>query len=169
MLWIWLAIAAALLGPALLAWGVRGFAFVLSCEPGPAICHGMPLGNYLHSLLDLAWLIGTNTFETLMVALAAAIAALFAKRPLFAALTLLALPLAALILPSFAVFYSTYADCMPNEAGVGDCVLWGSHMGMAFHRAAMAPWIIYAIMPFAFALSLMVGAIGFVFCRERNS
>jgi len=168
-LWVWFILAMALLGPALLAWGVRGIAFAFSCKPGPEICHGLPLGYVLHSTLDLAWFIGTNTFAALMVALAAGIAALFAKRPLFAALSLLALPLATLVLPSFAVFYSTYGGCQPNESGIGDCLLWGSHMGMAFHHAAMAPWLIYALMPYAFALSLMVGAIGFMFCRERRA
>lgn len=165
---VWLLCAVILLGPSILVWIVRGTALAFSCAPGTSICHGMPLGNGMRDTLTLAWFIGTNTFVALMVGLAASIAALFARKPLLAGVSVLFLPLAALVLPTFAVFFSTYDGCQVNEAGVGDCLLWGTNMGMSFHQAAMAPWLIYGIVPYSFAIALMIGAIGFMFCRARN-
>ena len=74
--------------------------------------------------------------------------------------------LAALVLPTLAVYTALYSGCEANEAGVGDCILWGARMGMSFHRAAMAPWIVYGVVPYSFTLALMVGAIGLLFFRQ---
>ena len=134
---------------------------------GPGLCHGIALGGGLRDTLHLAWFAGTDTTITLAIAFAAAIAALIARRPLLAGLSLLILPIIGLVLPVLAVFFSSYDGCEVNEAGVGSCVLWGAHMGTAFHTAAVAPWLIYAIVPYSFALALMVGVIGFLFFRRR--
>ncbi len=166
---VWAFCAIVLLGPSLLVWIVRGTALAFSCAPGTDLCHGMNLGGGLRDTLNLAWFVGTNTFVALLIGFAASIAALFAKKPLLAGLSVFLLPLGALVLPTLAVSLSTYNGCPVNDAGVGDCVLWGAHMGMSFHRAAMAPWLIYGIVPYSFALAIMTGVIGFMFCRARTS
>lgn len=165
-IWLWLLLAFVLLGPSLLVGIVRGAALGFSCAPGPALCHGMALGTYFRDALDAAWLIGTDTFATPLIALASAIAALFARRPLLAGFSMFVFPLAALLLPIAAVTYSTYPGCAPNDSGIGDCTLWGAKMGMSFHHAATAPWLVYGLAPYCVALALMIGVIGFLFCRK---
>jgi hypothetical protein len=164
---LWFLCAAVLLGPSLLVWAVRGVALAFSCAPGTLLCHGISLGGGLRETLNVAWFVGDNTFVALMIGFAASIAALFARRPLLAGLSVLLLPLGALVLPKYAVAASTYKGCPVNDAGVGDCLLWGSHMGMSFHRAAFVPGLLYDIFPYSFALAIMVGVIGFIFCRRR--
>lgn len=166
---VWTLIAAVLLGPSLLVWIVRAAAFGFQCAPGPGSCHGIPLGGGLRDTLNLAWLIGDNTTPVVLLGIAAAIAALFARRPLLAALSALVLPMATLVLPTMAVFTSTYDGCASNEAGVGSCTLWGAQMGMSFHRATLAPWLLYDVVPYAFAAAIMLGLIGWMFCREKRS
>jgi hypothetical protein len=39
---------------------------------------------------------------------------------------------------------------------------------MSFHYAARAPWLLYDVAPYAFAASIMLGLIGWMFCRERR-
>jgi hypothetical protein len=163
----WFVCAAVLLGPSLLVWAIRGAALAFSCTPGTGVCHG--LGEGLRAALNIAWFVGDNTFIALMIGFAASIAALFARRPLLAGLSVLLLPLGALMLPKYAVALSTYKGCAVNDAGIGDCLLWGSHMGMSFHRAALVPGLIYDIFPYSFALAMMVGVIGFIFCRRRDA
>lgn len=164
---VWLLCAAILLGPSILVWAIRGIALAFSCMPGMGTCHGFSLGGALRLALNAAWFVGDNTFVALMIGFAASIAALFARRPLLAGLSVLLLPLGALMLPKYAVAMSTYNGCPVNDAGVGDCLLWGSHMGMSFHRAALVPGLIYDVFPYSFALAMMVGVIGFIFCRRR--
>ncbi len=164
---IWAVIVLATIGPALLAWVVRAVAFAYRCKPGPAPCHGIALGGGLHDMLDLAWLIGTETSSVVLVAIAAAIAALCAKKPLLGGLSAFVLPPATLMLPTMAVYVSTYDGCAVNEAGAGSCLLWGAKMGMSFHNAAMAPWLLYEIMPYSVAAAVMLGVIGWAFCRQK--
>lgn len=164
---IWALCTAVLAGPSVLVWLVRATGYALQCVPGPGLCHGIALGGGLRDTLDLAWFAGTGTLFALGLAFVAAIAALIARRPLLAGLSLLILPIIGLVLPTLAVFFSSYDGCEVNEAGIGSCALWGAHMGMAFHTAAIAPWLIYAIVPYSFALALMVGVIGFLFFRRR--
>lgn len=165
---VWALIAAIFLGPSLLAWIVRASAFGLGCAPGPAECHGLALGGGFRDTLNLAWLIGTNTVFVVLLGVLAAITALCARRPLLAALSALVLPICALALPTLAVFVSRYHGCAVNEAGIGTCRLWGAQMGMSFHTAATAPWLLYDIVPYSFAAALMLGLIGWAFCRERQ-
>jgi hypothetical protein len=166
---IWTLIAALLLGPSLLVWIVRGVAFGFGCAPGPELCHGIAIGGGLRDTLNLAWFVGGDTTLLVLFAIAAAIAALFARRPLLAALSALVLPMAVLVLPTLAVYVSAYHGCAANESGVGSCALWGAKMGMSFHRAALAPWWLYDVVPYAFAAAIMLGLIGWMFCRERQS
>ena len=164
---VWWLCAALLLGPSLLVWTVRLIALAMRCEPGPLPCRGIALGAGLQDTLDLAWFIGANAAACLAVGFVAAIAALRLRRPAMAGISVLLLPPAALVLPTLAVFTTLYSGCEINDAAVGSCSVWGAAMGMTFHRAAMAPWIIYGIVPYAFALALMIGAIGFLFFRPR--
>ncbi len=163
---IWAVVVLATIGPALLAWVVRTVAFAYRCAPSTQPCHGIPLGAGLRDTLDLAWAVGFNTLPIVLAGIVAAIAALCAKRPLLGGMSAFALPLAALGLPTLAVYVSTYDGCAVNEAGVGSCLLWGAPMGMSFHNAAMAPWLLYEIMPYSVAAAVMLGLIGWAFCRR---
>lgn len=164
---VWWLCAALLLGPSLLVWTVRLIALAMHCAPGPLPCRGISIGDGFQDTLDLAWFIGANAAACLAVGFVAAIAALKLRRPAMAGISVLLLPPAALVLPTLAVFTTLYNGCEINDAAVGSCAVWGAAMGMTFHRAAMAPWIIYGIVPYAFALALMIGAIGFLFFRPR--
>jgi hypothetical protein len=164
---VWTSCVALLVVPAILAWFVRGTAYAMSCAPGPDACRGIALGGGMRDALNLGWTISLNTLICVLVSLVAALAALKARHPLLAALTMLLLPTAALALPAFAVFTVTNADCMPNEAAVGECVLWGTKMGMSVHNAVMAEYDLFGMVPYTFALALMVGVVGFLFFRPR--
>lgn len=163
---VWSACIVLLLGPSLLVWIVRSVGFAAQCSPGPELCRGIPLGGGLRDALFLAWSVGTNTLILMTIALVAAIAGLFAKRPLLAASTLLLLPLATLMLPMAAVYSAMYQGCPVSEAGIGDCTLWGAQMGMSFHLAASVPWLIYGFAPYSFSLALMLGIIGWFFIHQ---
>src|ERR1700710_1072346 len=156
---IWAACVTILLGPSLLVWIVRGVALAAQVAPGPQLCRGMAL--------DLAWSVSTDARLLIALSLVAAVACLFARRPLLAASTLLLLPLAAPLLPMAAVYSAMYQGCPVSEAGIGDCTLWGAQMGMSFHTAAGVNWLVYGFAPFTFALSLMVGIIGWFLTRTR--
>jgi hypothetical protein len=164
---IWAACVAVLMGPALLAWIVRGIAFAEKCAPGPETCRGLPLGGGLRDLLALTWSINSNTMLLIGIALIATLASLFARKPLRAALTLLLLPLAALIVPMALVYTAMYPGCTVSEAGIGSCVLWGAEMGMSFHSAAGVQWQIYGFVPYSFALALVLGIIGLFLMRAK--
>jgi hypothetical protein len=155
--------------PALLVWIVRGAALAMSCAPSPDLCHGLALGGGLHDALDLAWFVSLDTLLVVAISFIASISMLVARRPLVAALTMLLLPIAALALPALAVFSAWNADCMPNEEAVGDCLLWGAKLGMSAHNAVAAEYAIFGLVPYTFALSLMIGVIGFVFFRPYES
>jgi hypothetical protein len=101
------------------------------------------------------------------IALVATLAAFFARRPLRAALTLLLLPLAALIVPMALVYTAMYPGCTVSESGIGSCPLWGTEMGMSFHAAASVQWQVYGFVPYTFALALMLGIIGLFLMRPR--
>jgi hypothetical protein len=146
---------------------VRLDALSMGCEPGPDFCRGMALGAGLRDALGFAWLIGSSPLASFAIACASAVLALRMRRPLVASLSVMILPLAVLVLPTLAVYTALYPGCQANEAAVGDCRLWGAQMGMSFHRAAMAPWIIYGAAPYCFALALMIGAVGLLFFRPR--
>jgi hypothetical protein len=162
-MWAWWFCVALLVGPSVLVWLVRLSALGMGCEPGPDLCRNMAIGSGLHDTLDLAWLIGSNSLASMAIAFVAAGIALKMRRPLMASLSLMILPLAALVLPTLAVYTALYSGCEANEAAIGSCQLWGTAMGMSFHRAAMAPWIIYGIVPYSFTLALMIGAVGMLF------
>jgi hypothetical protein len=163
------AAATILLAPSALVWFVRATALGLQCAPGPALCRGQMLGGGLRDALALAWVVGADPMIAIGIAFIGAVAAMIARRPLSAGLSMLILPIAAVILPTLAVWSSMYDGCQANEAGVGDCTLWGAQMGMAFHTAARVPGMIYDIAPYSFALALMVGAIAFLFFRPEEA
>jgi hypothetical protein len=165
---IWAVCVALLLVPSLLVWIVRGAAYAVQCQPGPAPCHGMMLGGGLRDALALAWGVSTNTLFLIAVSVAATLAAFVARRPLLGTLSLLLLPILALALPMLAVFTSRYGDCAVNSDGIGNCTLWGARMGMSFHTAASVPDIIYSLMPYSLSLTLMLGLLGFFFARPRE-
>src|SRR5437868_5031447 len=156
---IWGVCCALLVAPSLLVWGVRGTAYALHCAPGPQLCNNMTLGAGLRDALELAWALPMNSLLLLIIAFTAAIAAVFARRVLLGAITLIAVPIIALLLPMLAVFNSTYSECQVNDGGVGDCPLWGANMGMAFHQAANVNDLVYGFAPYTFAAALMLGVL----------
>jgi len=163
----WVLCVALLLGPALLAWAVRGVALAAQCAPGPDACRGVPLGAGLRDTLALDWMIVTNSLVLVGISILATLAAFRSYRPLLGTLSLMLLPLLALVLPMLVVFVSKYDDCPVSTDGIGSCTLWGAPMGMTFHTAATVPDIIYGISPYTFALTLMLGLLGFFFARPR--
>ena len=165
---IWGVCVSLLLGPSLLVWIVRGAALAMQCQPGPQLCRGMMLGGGLRDALMLAWGVSTNTFFLIAVSIAATLAAFVARRPLVGTLSLLLLPILALVLPMLAVLTARHDDCAVNNDGIGNCTLWGAPMGMSFHTAASVPDIIYGLMPFSFSLTLMLGLLGWFFARPRE-
>jgi hypothetical protein len=162
---LWGLCAALLVGPSVLVWIVRLAA--LGCEPGPGLCHGLALGGGLRDTLALAWVIGSNTFLALLIALISAVLALSVRKPLLASMGLLLFPISAVLLPIAAVYASMYDGCQINEDGIGDCVLWGAKMGMSFHEAAVVASGLSDTMPYSIALALMVGVVAFVFFRPK--
>lgn len=164
----WLVCVALLVVPSVLVWFVRGAAMAMSCDPTPDLCRGMALGGGMRDTLELAWFVGLDTLLCVGIAFLAAIAALKARRPLLAALSMLLLPILALGLPAFAIYTVTTADCMPNEAGVGQCLLWGAKLGMSAHDAILAENALFDLVPYTFSLALMVGMVGFLFFRPRR-
>jgi hypothetical protein len=158
---------ALLLGPSLLVWSVLAVGYTAHCPPGPGLCHGMTLGGGLRDTLTLAWGISTDPLLLIAISIAATLAGFFARRPLLGTMSLLLLPILALVLPTLAVYNAKYVDCPVSSDGIGSCTLWGAQMGMSFHTAASVPDIIYGITPYSFSLTLMLGLLGWFFARPR--
>jgi hypothetical protein len=158
---------AVLLGPSLLVWIIRGAGFAAQCVPGPQLCDGMTLGGGLHDALALAWVVGTDVVLLIALATIAAVACFATRRPLSGGLSLLFLPILPSLLPMLAVYVSRYDGCSINPDGIGTCVLWGMAMGRAFHTAATVPDLIYGLVPYSFAIALMVGTIGWFLARPK--
>ena len=170
---IWLVLSLGLLAPSIGVWLLRGTAFAFHCVPGPQPCSAlpawMPLGQSLRGALDLAWALALNDNLLLAGGIAAAVAALCARRPVAAFVSAVSLAPASLLLPVLAVSSATYAGCAANEGGVGDCRLWGTSMGMSFHNAAVAPWVLYTLAPYCAAAAVMLGLVGLIFVRRRTA
>jgi hypothetical protein len=163
----WAISVAVLLGPAALVWIVRAVGYAAQCAPGPALCHGMPLGAGLRDALSLSWAVSLNTWFLIGLSIFATLAAFRAYRPMLGTLTLLLLPILSLVLPMIAVLVSRYEDCPVSSDGIGSCMLWGAAMGMSFHNAAMARDLVYGIVPYTFALTVMLGLLGFFFAHPK--
>lgn len=156
-----------LLGPSLLVWVIRGVGFTAQCAPGPGLCHGMMLGGGLRDALSLAWGVGTDILLVLVLTTIIAVACFAARRPVSGVLCLLLLPVLPSLLPMLAVFVSRFDGCEISPDGVGDCTLWGAHMGRSFHIAATVPDMIYGFVPYSFALALMIGLVGWFLARPK--
>lgn len=167
---IWSVCAATLLLPSLLVWIVRGAAYAMQCIPGADLCQGHAFGAGLRDTLTFAWALPAASIGIFVgIAFLAALAALFARKPLLAAASMLLLPIAALVFPMTAVLSAVYPGCSFNEAGVGECVLWGTQQGMSFHYASSVQTAIYGFAPYSFALSLMIGILGWFFARPHHA
>jgi hypothetical protein len=166
-LYVWAVCAGVLIGPSLLVWLVRLLALATHCGPGPDPCGGMILGIPMRDTLGLASAFGSDQALGLAIAFAAAIAALWLRRPLLACLSVLILPICAVELPALAVDLSTYGACQVSEDGPLPCALWGADVGPIFHRTALAAATFYDTVPYATALALMVAVIGYAFLRPR--
>lgn len=156
------------MGPAVLVWVVRLTALTAQCSPGPQLCHGLPLGAGLRDALNLAWAVSTNTWLLIGLSIVATLSAFRSWRPMLGTLTLLLLPILSLVVPMLAVLASRYDDCPVSTDGIGSCQLWGAAMGMSFHTAAQARDIVYGVVPYTFALTVMLGLLGFFFARPKS-
>jgi len=163
----WALCVTVLLGPAALVWIVRGVAFAAQCNPGPDACHGMPIGAGLRDALALSWSVSTSATLLIGLSLIATFAAFRACRPLLGTLSILLLPILSPVLPMIAVLVSRYDDCPVSTDAIGSCQLWGASMGMSFHSAAMARDFVYGVVPYTFALTVMLGLLGFFFARPK--
>jgi len=163
----WALCVAVLLGPAALVWVVRAIAFALQCAPGPEPCRGIPIGAGLRDALALSWDVSTSTTLLIGLSLIATLAAFRAYRPLLGTLSLLLLPILSPVLPMIAVLVSRYDDCPVSTDAIGSCQLWGASMGMSFHSAAMARDFVYGVVPYTFALTVMLGLLGFFFAHPK--
>ena len=84
-----------------------------------------------------------------------------------ATLCLIFLPILPALLPTLAVYVSKYDGCEINPDGIGTCMLWGARMGKSFHTAATVPDMIYGVVPYTFALALMIGVLGWFLSRPK--
>jgi hypothetical protein len=164
---VWVFIVAVMVVPAAIAWLIRAGFAIGGCEPAAAACFADPANGIaltaLKSTLDIAWMIGANTLVALGLTTLAAMAAIIGVRPINAAFTVLLMPHAVLFLPKWLVDYTAYPGCAVSEAHIGNCVLWGTKMGDAFHSAAVAyPSLIYTYTPFAVAGALIAGLLGWI-------
>ncbi len=159
-----------LLGPAVLVWAVRGFAYAAACTPGPGLCRGMALGAVLRDALAAAWVVSTNALFLISVALLAAIMAFVARRPAVGTLSFLLLPLLSLALPALAVRLSVYDGCRidVDAVGAGICDLWGAHMGASFHTATGVPDLLCTLTPLCVAIAVMLGTGSWVLIRAER-
>src|SRR5262249_2275808 len=155
---VWKFVVLVLIVPVAAAWAIRGGFAIAGCTPTASACLADPANNIMSqafkTMLDIAWMIGANDMVALSLTTLAAIAAIIGLRPVWAALTVLIAPHATLLLPVWLVMKTTYSGCAVSEAHIGDCVLWGQHMGDSFHNAAIAPALIYTYTPFAVAGAL---------------
>lgn len=164
----WALCVALLLGPSVLVWTVRLAALASGCAPTAGLCHGMALGAGLRDALNLAWVVSTSSILLVGLSLAATLLAFRAHRPLTGTLSMLALPLLAPMLPLLAVLFSRHDGCTLSSDGFGACDLWGAAMGMSFHTAAIARDVVFSIFPYTFALTMMLGVLGFCFARPKT-
>ena len=164
---IWALCLAVLLGPSVLVWLIRGVGFAAQCAPGPDPCRGMALGGGLRDALSLAWGVGTDMLLTIALTTVAAVACFADRRRVSATLSLIFLPILPALLPTLAVFVSKFDGCEINQDGIGTCVLWGARMGKSFHTAATVPDMIYGVVPYTFALALMIGVLGWFLSRPK--
>lgn len=146
-----LAVAGALL-PAGLGWVVLGLGAILGCPTEAPGCAGLPLGPWLKWSLDWAWLwaVGGAAFPAIAVLIGGMIRVRFWMVFLAAGL-----PPLAWLLPMTVVMQAAHAACMVNEGGVGDCVVWGTSMGMTFHAAPVVGWMAVLVFPASGAGALL--------------
>jgi hypothetical protein len=144
-------------------------ALAAGCAPGPELCHGMPIGAGLRDALALCWTVSTNGWFLIALSVVAALGAFRAWRPLLGTLTLFLLPILSLVVPMLAVLVSRYEDCPVSADGIGSCQLWGASMGMTFHNAEAARDLLFGMVPYIFALTVMLGLLGFFFARPRRA
>jgi hypothetical protein len=172
---VWAYTLAAMLVPVLAAFALRGIAYAMHCEPAAASCFAPPfatmMGAALKGLLEFAWFTGATLPITMCLTVIAGVAAIAAGRPLAASGSVLMAPLAALLLPVALVGMTTYEGCAIDRNGIGECVLWGQSMGVAFHKAAIAPELLYSYTPLCVSGAVMAGLLAWIVhwgCRQMD-
>ena len=133
---IWAACVAILLGPSSGVGGARRCAGG-ALRAGSRCLPGHGAGRRFARRALLAWSVSTDTTILISVALIAAVAALFARRPLISALSFCSPPVADPADGRGRPF-AMYQGCL-SEAGIGDCTLWGAQMGMSYRRERAGP------------------------------
>lgn len=142
----------AMIGPALAALSVIAGGKLIGCAPESASCGPGDLGALLAFLLDWAWRRVLDPLILAAFASGAAVGAAYGfetrgRAMLWSLAGACWGPIAALILPYVAVFWSMPPDCHVNEGSTIDCVLWGHTMGSAYDNASIAFWLSVFIIP----------------------
>jgi hypothetical protein len=159
----WAIVVAVLVGPSVLVWAVRLTALFAGCAPEAGLCRGMALGAGLRDSLGLAWVVSTNALLLVTLSLAATLIAFRACRPLAGTLSMAVLPILTPMLPILAVLSVRYDGC----ADAAGCSLWGASMATTFQAAAAAREVVFGVVPYTFALTVMLGVLGFCFARPK--
>lgn len=139
----------AMIGPALAALAIIAWGKLAGCAPD-AECGN--LGAALAFTLDWAWQRVLNPLMLSALAAGAAVGAAYGWEGRGNAMVWSLFgtcwgPIAALILPYIAVFWSIPRGCRIAEGGSPDCVLWGHAMGAAYDSVTIAFWLSVIIIP----------------------
>ena len=107
-----------------------------------------------------------NAVPLILLTGVVALAAILARSPGRAFVGVFGGPTAALLLPVLVVTSALYPGCRIDESA-SNCQFWGVAMGGSFSTAAVAPWMVYIILPVGFAAALAVTLIAFIVKRQR--
>jgi hypothetical protein len=72
--------------------------------------------------------------------------------------------------PMFSILPLVNPRCLPNEGGVGDCMIYGGEVGDAAHSAIVLPWMMFLGAPIALAAFVIYAAVlmaGYFAARRR--
>jgi hypothetical protein len=164
---VWALGLLAFAAPALAGWAILGLGHYKGCAPAAAACAKLPaLGIFFKHSLDAAWILGLNAVPLILLTGVVALAAILARSPGRAFVGVFGGPTAALLLPVLVVTSALYPGCRIDESA-SNCQFWGVAMGGSFSTAAVAPWMVYIILPVGFAAALAVTLIAFIVKRQR--
>lgn len=142
----------AMIGPALAALVVIGWGRAEGCAFDSAPCGALDLGGAFAFFLEWAWRRVLDPLILAAYATGASIGAAYgwptrSRAMLWSLASACWGPIAALVLPYFAVFASKPVGCAIIEGSTTDCILWGQMMGRAYDDAAIAYWLSVFIIP----------------------
>ena len=160
----------ALIGPALAALAITAWGKLLGCAADD-VCTPSGVGAGLAFTLEWAWrrILEVPVLVGLTAGAATGAAYGFERLPRAMLWSLAGAcwgPIAALILPYIAVFWSMPDGCRITEGGATPCFVWGHQMAQAYAGAGAAFWRSVVIVPVGIGgllLTLILSAL-----RQRN-